>query len=197
LQKSKRAFCAIYQAVNEFDAMKRFSQIESRFFPEILALANREAIKDRETRTSGKPGRHYESVDRRFQTVNDNQNERKVMSTRLASIRFAHELDAAWIIALWKAIHGGDPAPEQIMVEAIAALSGTLVGHTAAGPAESSFEKLQARLKEIGVDFQAQAGERAAVSAESFVGRTYCVIFKGQRICFTLPKPFVWPPPGH
>jgi hypothetical protein len=120
------------------------------------------------------------------------------MSKKLTHIRLAHELDAAWIIALWKAIHGGDPGPEQIAVEAIAALSGTLTGH-GARPAESSFEELQARLKEIGVDFQAQAqaGEKAAVSAESFVGRTYCVVFQGQRICITLPKPFVWPPPGH
>ena len=32
---------------------------------------------------------------------------------------FAHELDAAWIIALWKAIHGGDPAPEAVAVAPI------------------------------------------------------------------------------
>ena len=114
------------------------------------------------------------------------------MSKKFTQIRFAHELDAAWIIALWLAIHDGDPSPEQIAVEAIAALSGTLTGH-GAGPAESSFEELQGRLKEIGVDFQheTQAGEKAAVSAESFVGRTYCVVFQGQRICITLPKPFV------
>ena len=120
------------------------------------------------------------------------------MSKKFTQIRLAHELDAACIIALWKAIHGGDPSPEQIAVEAIAALSGTLTGH-GARPAESSFEELQGRLKEIGVDFQAQAqaGEKAAVSAESFVGRTYCVVFHGQRICITLPKPFVWPPPRH
>src|SRR5579862_6492108 len=38
-------------------------------------------------------------------------------------IYLAHELDAAWIIALWKAIHGGDPAPEVVAAQAIAALA--------------------------------------------------------------------------
>ena len=34
------------------------------------------------------------------------------MQLREREIVLAHEPDAAWIIALWKAIHGGDPAPE-------------------------------------------------------------------------------------
>jgi hypothetical protein len=46
-------------------------------------------------------------------------------------IRYAHVLDAAWILALWKAIHGGDPGPEQMALEAIAALSETLTAHSA------------------------------------------------------------------
>lgn len=40
-----------------------------------------------------------------------------------ANITIAYELKAAWIIALWKAIHGGDPSPEQVAIQAIAALS--------------------------------------------------------------------------
>ena len=119
--------------------------------------------------------------------------------SKFTTIRFAHALDAAWIIALWKAIHGGDPGPEQIALEAIAALSGTLTGDAGGAHGQGSFEELQTRLKEIGIELetQAQAGEKAAVSAESYIGRTYCVLFKGQRICITLPKPVVWPPPGH
>jgi len=32
----------------------------------------------------------------------------------IREIVLARELDAAWIIALWKAIHGGDGGPEQL-----------------------------------------------------------------------------------
>ena len=115
------------------------------------------------------------------------------------AIRFAHALDAAWIIALWKAIHGGDPPPEQIAIEAIAALSGTLTGHAGATPAESSFAELHSRLKEIGVDLEEQAKvhEQSAISTQAHIPRTYCVVFKGQRICITLPQPSVHPPPGQ
>ena len=115
--------------------------------------------------------------------------------SKFTTIRLAHELDAAWIIALWKAIHGGDPAPEQIAAEAIAALSGTLT-HAGASASESSFAELQTRLKEIGVDLQRhmEGNQEAALSADSPVARTYCILYKGQRICITLPRPFVWPP---
>jgi hypothetical protein len=40
----------------------------------------------------------------------------------------AYDLDAAWIIALWLAIHGGHPAPEAAAAEAIAALAPYLGG---------------------------------------------------------------------
>jgi hypothetical protein len=114
-------------------------------------------------------------------------------------IRYAHTLDAAWIIALWKAIHGGDPGPEQIALEAIAALSGTLTSHGGVSPAEGSFEELQTRLKTIGVEFEAgeKAASKGAATVEAFIPRTYCIVFKGQRICITLPQHSVWPPPGH
>ena len=32
-------------------------------------------------------------------------------------IEFAHELDISWLIALWFAIHGGDPSPEGVKLE--------------------------------------------------------------------------------
>ena len=30
----------------------------------------------------------------------------------------AHEVDVAWLITLWLAIHGGDPAPDYIKIDA-------------------------------------------------------------------------------
>lgn len=116
---------------------------------------------------------------------------------KFTNIRFAHELDAAWIIALWLAIHGGDPSPEQIAAEAIAALSATLTSHDRGAISESSFAELQTRLKAIGVEFQTNTGadRKAARSTESRVIRRYCVVFKGQTICIDLPNPFIWPRP--
>jgi hypothetical protein len=124
-----------------------------------------------------------------------NSTKRTVMS-KITQTRFAHVLDAAWIIALWKAIHGGDPGPEQIALEAIAALSGTLTGQAGAAPSQKSFAELQSRLKEIGVELElrTKAGGKAALSTASFVANTYCIVFRGQRICITLPKHSVWPP---
>jgi len=114
----------------------------------------------------------------------------------IKTLRFAHALDAAWIIALWKAIHGGDPSPEQIAVEAIAALSGALTARGGEEISESSFAELQTRLKEIGVELQSETkgGEATTASIQSQIVRTYCVVFQGERICIQLPTPFVWPP---
>ena len=107
---------------------------------------------------------------------------------KFTSRRFARELDAAWILALWKAIHGGDPPPEQIAVEAIAALSSTLISHGEVS--ESSFAELQTRLKEIGVDLQEETrtGGKGAPSTEARIIR-YCVVWKGDRACIDLPHP--------
>ena len=127
--------------------------------------------------------------------------------SKIPSIRLAHELDAAWIIALWKAIHGGDPSPEQIAVEAIAALSLQFSPSHAVPPAGTSLTQLQERLKAIGVEIHEQQGGQgvaaapAAATAAAIGGqgpqweRTYCVVFQGQRICITLRHPFRWPTP--
>ena len=37
--------------------------------------------------------------------------------------RVADGLDVAWIIQLWKALHGGDPDSQTVAAQAIAALS--------------------------------------------------------------------------
>ena len=117
------------------------------------------------------------------------------------SITLAHDLDAAWILALWLAIHGGDPPPpiEIIVAEAISALVKTAAGiPSEAGGA--TFAQLQGRLKEIGVDIQTQTlGKTESIRTESVqLSRTYCIVFKGQRICITLPVVKApWPPPGN
>lgn len=114
---------------------------------------------------------------------------------KLKKLRFSHALDAAWIIALWKAIHGGDPSPIQIAVEAIAALSGTLTNQSEGAISESSIVELQTRLKEIGVELHVdtKAGKKVTASAQPRTIRNYCIIFQGQRICIPLPTPFPHP----
>ena len=37
--------------------------------------------------------------------------------------RFTPGVDVAWIIELWKVVHGGDPTPEAVAAEVIAAMS--------------------------------------------------------------------------
>ncbi len=108
-------------------------------------------------------------------------------------IAIQHELDAAWIIALWKAIHNGDPTPEQIALEAISALSSVLVGRSQTGG--PSFAEFQGRLKDIGVDFQSKqaVAETHAAADQSVRPRTYCVHFQGQLVCITLKT--IQPPP--
>jgi hypothetical protein len=76
---------------------------------------------------------------------------------RFAEMRFTHQLDAAWIMLLWKAIHGGDPAPEQVALGAIAALAGALSNRAAAPVDEASIKELQSRLKSVGVRFRTEA----------------------------------------
>jgi hypothetical protein len=60
----------------------------------------------------------------------------------IPEVALAYELDAAWIIALWLAIHGGHPAPEIAAAEAIAALAPYLGGAQSA----LSFSQLQTRV---------------------------------------------------
>lgn len=75
----------------------------------------------------------------------------------LKQLRFSHELDAAWIIALWKAIHGGDPTPEQIAAQAIAALATQLSPRTPIPAREEGFEQLKSRLAAVGLQISEHA----------------------------------------
>jgi hypothetical protein len=112
----------------------------------------------------------------------------------IREIYLAHELDAAWIIALWKAIHGGDPSPEAVAAEAIAALAQYLRG----AEYSFSFQQLEKQFANLGVQVTehseaaganaaSQAAGAKALAEREFRIHQYCFKFKGQTICAELP----------
>jgi len=112
---------------------------------------------------------------------------------QIREIVLAHELDAAWIIALWKAIHGGDGGPEQIAAQAIAALAQYV---SAPAQVSFSFNELKAQFGKLGVQVTERAEERAQASAKpelaisgdrEFRIHQYCFKFKGETFCTELP----------
>jgi len=114
----------------------------------------------------------------------------------IREIYLAHELDAAWIIALWKAIHGGDPSPEKIAAQAIAALAQYI-----AAPAQPafSFHVMKAQFAKLGLQVTERAEEEAeragakpqlttsAAREHEFRIHQYCFKFKGETFCTELP----------
>jgi len=112
----------------------------------------------------------------------------------IREIYLAHELDAAWIIALWKAIHGGDGGPEQVAAQAIAALAQYVAAPSAVA---FTFNELKEQFGKIGI----QVTERAEAAAQNaakpqlaadldenrFHIHQYCFKFKGETICTELP----------
>lgn len=91
-------------------------------------------------------------------------------------LQFTHELDAAWIIGLWKAIHGGDPAPEKIAAQAISALATVVappLGRTA------SFETFQKQFDNLGVTVKGPGPAHANAAHAKPRHRQYCFTFKG------------------
>ncbi len=105
----------------------------------------------------------------------------------IREIYLAHELDAAWIIALWKAIHGGDPGPEAVAAEAIAALAQYL----RRGEYSFSFQQLETQFANLGVQVTERSAEAGAggttLAGREFRIHQYCFKFKGQTICAELP----------
>ncbi|HEY2294501.1 MAG TPA: hypothetical protein VGM86_27700 [Thermoanaerobaculia bacterium] len=133
------------------------------------------------------------------------------MSTEVKNIRLTHERDAAWLIALYLAVHGGDPAPKEGTVvahdqqlgaalAAIAALSEALdekardaVRHALA-PIQKQFplksvdaEVAGARLEEMGIhftDYAAEPAHGAKVTEElQQLRRPYCIRIRGEIVC--------------
>ncbi|GAA2145973.1 hypothetical protein GCM10009760_35220 [Kitasatospora kazusensis] len=115
------------------------------------------------------------------------------------AIGLAHELDVAWIVALWLAIHGGDPNPIEGEVQlgetaalSAAALSGALSDTLGKGRQALTYEQLQERLKVLGVELsRGAAPEQAATEESSFARiprRPYCFRWNGTTICVNLPR---------
>ena len=113
----------------------------------------------------------------------------------IRSINLAHELDAAWIIALWLAIHGGDPAPEIIAAQAIAALAQYVNGTR---QETFTFEELKAQFSKLGVVVTEREQDAAASIKPQLLAANendnrefrihqYCFKFQGSTICTELP----------
>ena len=127
----------------------------------------------------------------------------------------AHERDAAWLVALYLAIHGGDPAPKEGVVAhelqegaalaAVMAISQALgekardaVQHALA-PIQKQFpmksvdaKVVEARLGALGVRVMEHAGEHAhadAAADEFRPTRRYCFRFRGEVICTEVLSP--------
>jgi hypothetical protein len=100
------------------------------------------------------------------------------------NLQLAHELDAAWIIALWKAIHGGDPAPQVVASQVIAALAPYLN----VSEDTLTFSQLEKQFKTLGVDVTEIDGEAPAVTQALFPIRQYFFNFKDAMYCVQLPK---------
>jgi hypothetical protein len=107
----------------------------------------------------------------------------------------AHELDAAWIIALWLAIRGGDPSPEVVAARAVAVLAQRVNG-TAQQP--FTFEALKARFGKLGVTVtepekhlvpsaKPQPQQVDDGEAREFLIHQYCFKFQGSTTCTKIP----------
>jgi hypothetical protein len=86
------------------------------------------------------------------------------------SLELAHIPDIAWLIALWKAIHGGDPAPSD-RVAAASILSGAMAYLNGQAVAPVSVATLASQFKGLGLELhvtQAETPRHAAQTVEAF-----------------------------
>jgi hypothetical protein len=113
------------------------------------------------------------------------------MLVKEQEIVLAHEPDAAWIIALWKAIHGGDPAPEEVAASVISVMAPYLRGFSEGFTAQ----QLEAGFEALGVQVTQSKVEKLEQPGPAPRPRQYCFKFQGKTICITLPS--VKAPPVH
>ena len=96
---------------------------------------------------------------------------------KISEITLAHEPDAAWIIALWLAIHGGDPGPEGFEIDEtaifLASAFSAYMGETIGSEALTA-ETLHTGAQEFGMEFDLRDEKRPF---------PYCFEYKGERIC--------------
>ncbi|MBI1258025.1 MAG: hypothetical protein GC204_11190 [Chloroflexi bacterium] len=109
----------------------------------------------------------------------------------------AHEMDVAWIISLWLAIHGGDPYKSVVKIdEKTEQLGMALVEHLAKTmPSEKrdgGIPALQAGLNSLGIQVvqeQMKAQSAKPSSASNGTGSTICTeVPGGHMYCFKVPK---------
>jgi hypothetical protein len=139
------------------------------------------------------------------------------MAIEPGEILLAHERDAAWLMALYLAVHGGDPPPEEGVVShelqeaaalaAVLAISQALgekareAVHHALAPLQKQFpmksvgaEVVEARLAALGVRVMEHAGGHAHAEADEFrPNRVYCFRFNGGLICTEVRSPAAVP----
>lgn len=109
--------------------------------------------------------------------------------------KFTHELDAAWIIAIWKAIHGGDPDGQRGVLSEREAISiakqaaNALVGYVAAvavGDAEhvsvEAHQQMDRGLEAAGFELL------TAHEPCSHQPPPFCFRWNGETICVPRPK---------
>ena len=104
-----------------------------------------------------------------------------------------HELDAAWLIAMWLVRHhvGGDPGPDDIWISETSMLAAaTLISSLAAthhvDAGGLTFERLAEHLNGLG--FAMTRGEEPLNGNGS--GRRYCFTGpNGRTVCVTTPPP--------
>lgn len=117
--------------------------------------------------------------------------------------KVAHIPDIAWIIALWKAIHGGDPAPSDhviaagILAEAVSYLSGHVRSSVDVNTLATRFEALGLKLDVSEADTPPHQQTfdllRPSGNGSRFVQLCYGV--PPARKCLVVQLPRVAPPP--
>lgn len=99
--------------------------------------------------------------------------------------------DAAWIIALWRALHGGDPTPEDVAAEVIAGLSRYLPGTDHSFLSRElqppSQALLSSALNPEPEDVEAPETEPTGPEEFEYSIHHYYFKFKGQWYCLGLP----------
>ncbi len=101
----------------------------------------------------------------------------------------ADEFDAAWIVALWSAVHAGDPRPEVVAARAIAVLNGKAHQSFTFEALKEQFGKLGVTVTESATheDRLAQSQLQNDGEAREFWIRPYCFKFEGSTLCTELP----------
>lgn len=81
------------------------------------------------------------------------------MAPNVRELEFEHELDAAWIIALWHFIYGGDPLHDVAAAQTTELLVRGLVSHLSQGRNELSKDIVE-KLGQLGIKVHMQSGEQ-------------------------------------